>query len=233
MSDGPLQTNDSESESVVESPSISTSSMTPGIALGFVIIALLGVLIVMGLKGGLLNGSSSSSEDMVKLKSEVEARRNELNRQRVAMGLSPLAGNSEPIEDIAKRLKSDANTLVSLAGRFQEMLAEKDAELTAKSSETLHSEQTRKALTDENARLQSNLNRALVEGADTERLRSDLASMKSQRDALAVELTDTKAKMGTLSGGVSDTEYADLKRRFDEAQRGKDFFENQVKELKK
>lgn len=233
MSDGPLQTNNPESDIVVESSNSSKIPISPAVALGFVIIALLGVLIVMGLKGGLLNGSSSSSEDMVKLKSEVEARRNELNRQRVAMGLSPLAGNSEPIEAIAKRLKSDTDTLVSLAGRFQEMLAEKDTELTAKSSQILHSEQTRKALSDDNARLQSDLNRALVGGADTERLRNDLISMKSQRDALAAELADTKAKMVAMDGGVSETEYADLKRRFDEAQRGKDFFENQVRELKK
>ena len=64
--------------------------MPPAVALGFVIIALLGVLIVMGIKGGLLGGGSSSNSDMVKLKAEVDARRNELNRQRVSMGLAPL-----------------------------------------------------------------------------------------------------------------------------------------------
>ncbi|MEO8613631.1 MAG: OmpA family protein [Luteolibacter sp.] len=214
-----------------ESQGPTSTPFPPAVALGFVIIALLGVLIVMGIKGGLLGGSSSASADMTKLRAEVDARRTELNRQRLAMGLSPLAGTSEPIDEIAKRLKSDADTLVALAGRFQEMLAEKDTDLSAKNSELLRSEQLRQALTTENGRLQSDLNRALIGGADTDRLRSDLASMKSQRDALAAELAAVNEKMKTMSAGVSEDEYAELKRRYEEAVRAKEFFETRVHEL--
>jgi outer membrane protein OmpA-like peptidoglycan-associated protein len=210
----------------------SKAPVPPAVALGFVIIALLGVLIVMGIKGGLLGGSSSSNNaDMVKLKAEVDARRNELNRQRAMMGLAPLAGTSEPIEDIAKRLKSDADTLVALAGRFQEMLAEKDSELSAKSAEVLRSEQLRQSLTAENQRLNTELSRALIGGSDADRLRNDLANMKSQRDALAAELTSTIEKMKTMSAGVSEDEFADLKRRYEETLRAKEFFEARVHEL--
>ena len=205
--------------------------LPPVVALGFVIIALLGVLIVMGIKGGLLGGGSSSNSDMVKLKAEVDARRNELNRQRVSMGLAPLAGSSEPVEDIAKRLKSDADTLVALAGRFQEMLAEKDTELTTKNSELLRSEQLRQSLTSDNTRLNSELSRALAGGSEAEKLRSDLASMKSQRDSLAAELNATLERIKTLSAGVSGDEFADLKRRYEETLRAKEFFEARVKEL--
>ncbi len=210
----------------------SRTPVPPAVALGFVIIALLGVLIVMGIKGGLLGGSSASNNaDMVKLKAEVDARRNELNRQRAMMGLAPLAGTSEPIEDIARRLKSDAETLVALAGRFQEMLAEKDSELSAKSGEVLRSEQLRQSLTSENQRLNTELSRALVGGSDADRLRSDFANMKSQRDALAAELTATIEKMKTMSAGVSEDEFADLKRRYEETLRAKEFFAARVQEL--
>ena len=215
----------------IEPQEASKAPLPPAVALGFVIIALLGVLIVMGIKGGMLGGSSSSDADMTKLRAEVDARRTELNRQRLAMGLSPLAGTSEPIEEIAKRLKSDADTLVALAGRFQQMLAEKDTDLSAKNSELLRSEQLRQALSAENRRLQSDLNRALIGGADMDRLRSDLASMKSQRDALASELASVNEKMKTMSAGVSGDEYADLKRRYEEAVRAKEFFEARVHEL--
>ncbi len=236
MSDDKAPTDDHSTEPAdYESNRAEESSrapVPPAVALGFVIIALLGVLIVMGIKGGLLGGSSSSNNaDMVKLKAEVDARRNELNRQRAMMGLAPLAGTSEPIEDIAKRLKSDADTLVALAGRFQEMLAEKDSELSAKNGEVLRSEQLRQSLTAENQRLNTELSRALIGGSDADRLRSDLASMKSQRDALAAELTSTIEKMKTMSAGVSEDEFADLKRRYEEALRAKEFFEARVHEL--
>lgn len=208
----------------------SKTPMPPAVALGFVIIALLGVLIVMGIKGGLLSGSAPSA-DMTKLRAEVDARRNELNRQRVSMGLAPLAEGSEPIDDIAKRLKTDADTLVALAGRFQEMLAEKDTEVTAKNAELLRSEQLRQVLTAESARLQSQLQRALVDGSDTDRLRADLASMKSQRDAVTAELSAAMDKLKTATAGIPEDEYTELKRRFDETLRAKEFFESRVKEL--
>ncbi|MEO7098546.1 MAG: hypothetical protein ABI162_04235 [Luteolibacter sp.] len=219
---------DSALENAQESPN---TPVPPVVALGFVIIALLGVLIVMGIKGGLLAGSSGSSEQMTKLKAEVDARRNELNRQRISMGLSPLAEGSEPIENIAKRLKTDTDTLVALTGRFQEMLGEKDNELGAKNAEILRSEQLRQTLSGDNTRLQSELSRALAGGSDAERLRGDLAKLKSERDNMAAELNSTVEKMKTAGAGVSEGDYADLKRRFDETLRAKEFFESRVHEL--
>jgi outer membrane protein OmpA-like peptidoglycan-associated protein len=206
------------------------SNVPPAIALAFVIIALLGVLIVMVLKNGSL-GSSSTSGELGSLQAEVDARRAELNRQRVAMGLSPIDSNAEPIGDIANRLKKDADSLVALASRYQEMIAEKDKELTAKSSDYLTSEKLRQSLYAENSRLQSDLNRALIGGSDAERLRADLVDLKAQRDALAGELAALREKMKTMSAGVSSDDYAELQRRYEEASRARDFFEARVKEL--
>ncbi|MES2437609.1 MAG: OmpA family protein [Verrucomicrobiota bacterium] len=208
----------------------SKSNMPPAVALAFVIIALLGVLIVMVLKSGTFT-SSGSDERLESLKSDVDARRAELNRQRIAMGLSPIEGASEPIGEIAERLKKDADSLVSLAARFQQMIEEKDKLLTASNLEVLNSEKLRKSLFEENSRLQNDLNRALIGSSDANRLRSDLADLKAQRDALYAELSAAKQKMLTMSAGVSSDDYADLKRRYDETLRAKEFFEARVKEL--
>ncbi len=192
-----------------------------------IIVALIGLLILVAVR----SGKSSSEADLSSAKAQVDALRSNLSRERVAMGLSPLEGGSEPMTDIAKRLKADADTLVSLSQRFQEMLQEKDTVITAKSSELLRSEQIRQSVTAESARLQSELQRALVAGSDAEFLRRDLASLKSQRDALASELADLREKIKTMSAGVSDADYAELQRRLDEALRARDFFEARVKSL--
>ncbi len=207
----------------------SKSNLPPGIALAFVIIALLGVLIVMVLRNGSFSASVGNNE-VASLQSEVDARRADLNRQRVALGLSPLEGSAEPISDIADRLKKDADSLVSLASRFQEMLAEKDSDLSARSGELLNSERLRKSLFEENNRLQGDLNRALVNGSDADRLRAELTGLRSQRDALSIELNAAREQLKNASG-ISSDDYAALQRRYDEAARAKDFFESRVKEL--
>ena len=209
---------------------VSKPNLPLTVAVGFVIIALLGVLIATVLKSG-TTGTAPDEGRLASLRSDVDARRSELNRQRVAIGLSPIEGFSEPIEDIAARLKKDADSLVGLAARFQQMIEEKDKMLTTSNSEILRSEKLRQSLFAENSRLQSDLNRALIGGSDSDRLRGDLADLKAQRDALSDELTATRQKMLTVSGGPSAEDFADLKRRFDETLRAKEFFESRVKEL--
>ncbi|MES2920687.1 MAG: hypothetical protein V4819_04035 [Verrucomicrobiota bacterium] len=204
----------------------SKPNLPPAVALAFVIIALLGVLIVMVLKSGTFSSAPDDGR-ISSLQADVDARRTELNRQRIAMGLSPIEGASEPIEDIAGRLKKDADSLVALAARFQQMIEEKDRLLSASNLQLLDSEKIRQSLFAENARLQSDLNRALIGGSDADRLRADLANLKAQRDALSDELAAARQK----SAGVSAEDYADLKRRYDEVLRSKLFFEARVKEL--
>ena len=209
---------------------VSKPAFPPAVALAFVIIALLGVLIVMVLRSG-VGSSSTDSANLAALQAEANALRSEYNRERIAMGLRPIEGESEPIEDIASRLKKDADTLVALAGSYQKMLAEKDGELTARNSEILRGEKLRVALAAENSRLQGELQRALVSGSDSDMLRRDLADLKAQRDALASELNAARQQMKTMTAGASAEDYADLQRRFEEALRAKEFFESRVKEL--
>jgi len=213
-----------------ETTTFSKTTITPTVALAFVIIALLGVLIVIGIRGN-MGGSGAASSELAELEAEASALRNQLNRERVAMGLRPLEGNTESVDDIATRLKKDADTMVALSGSFQSMLAEKDAEISAKTAELIRSEKLRQSLAAEGARLQGELQRALVGGSEVELLRRDLSDLKSQRDALAAELATVRGELAAKAGSVSTDELAALERRLEESQRAKDFFEARAAEL--
>lgn len=197
------------------------TALSPMVLLAFVIIALLGVLIVIGLRSG---NRSAGSADVTELQAEANAIRSQLNRERMSMGLRPLEGGSESAQDIAARLKKDADTMAALADSLEKMLGEKDAAITAKNSELLRSEQLRQSLAAESSRLQGELQRALVSGSENERLRRELETLKSQRDALSAELA-------SKGNNVTSDEFEELQRRLDETLRAKDFFENRTKEL--
>jgi outer membrane protein OmpA-like peptidoglycan-associated protein len=209
---------------------VRNSPMPPAVALAFVIIALLGVLIVLGLRSG-MGKSGGDFPELTELQAEANALRDQLNRERMAMGLRPLEGNSESVDDVAARLKKDAETMVALATSLQSMIAGKDADLSAKSSELIRSEQLRQSLGAEAVRLQGELQRSLVNGSDADLLRRDMNTLKSQRDALTEELAAVRQELATKGGGVTKEDYADLQRRLEETLRAKDFFEARVNEL--
>ena len=143
------------------------------------------------------------------------------------MGLRPVEGDTEAIEEVVGRVKKDADTLVALATSYQRMLAEKDSELTARNAEILRLERLRQGLSAEITRLQGELQRSMVDGSDNDLIRRDLADLKAQRAALAAELNEARQK----NSGVSAEDYADLKRQLEETQRAKEFFEARVQEL--
>ena len=203
-------------------------AMPPVAVLVFVIVALLVVLLVVSMRGRMASGYNS--EDVSELKAEATALRSQLNRERMALGLRPLeGGDSEAIEDIADRLKKDADTMVALAGSLQSLLAEKDTQLSGKNAELLRSEEQRQSLAAEAQRLRMELQQALVGSSESDLLRRDLATLKSQRDALSAELTSLRDQLAN-GGGTSD-EFAELQRRLEEALKAKDFFESRAAEL--
>ena len=213
--------------------------ISPVVFLLFMIFAMVVVLAVINLSQGnqssLGNSKAISDKDplIVAHEAELRALRSEINRERISMGLSALPDGFEPLDEIAERLKTDADTLVALAGRFQQMLAEKDAEVSQRNSEILRLERLRKDVSLENARLQSELQRALLSGSDSDRLKSLVARLEAQRDALSQELETARTKLAEMSGTITADQYADLERRLQEAQRTSDFFENRVKDLEK
>lgn len=210
------------------------NKMNPVVFLLFMIFAMVVLLIVVSLKR-----SSSSASDPVQpedpaiaaLRADVEARRLELNRQRLAMNLPPIEGSSEPVEDIANRLKNDADTLVGLAGSFRQMLAEKDAEVSQRNSEILRLEKLRQDISMENSRLQTELQRALIGGSEAEQLKTLLSRVQAERDALAAQLATARQQLAEKQSAVDGEKFADLQRRFDETLRAKDFYEARARDL--
>ena len=202
--------------------------VTPAISLMALIVLLLVVLLLMNNRKGAI-GVSSDDPAVAALRADLEAGRLELNRQRLTMGLPPLDGGSEPVEEIAERLKKDADTLVGLASRFQEMLAEKDQEVADKNAELIRAQQLRQSVVAESARLQAELQRALVSGDEAAELRRQVANEQTRRDAMAAELTRMREQLATASQPSEDLEL--LERRLEETTRAKEFFEARVTQL--
>jgi outer membrane protein OmpA-like peptidoglycan-associated protein len=71
----------------------------------------------------------------------------------------------------------------------------------------------------------------LVAASDADLLRRNLEAMTSQRDALAAEIASLREQLATMKQGVSEEEFADLERRYEEAMRANGFLENRLKEL--
>jgi len=231
----PVPAIDSEEDEGSAGKAKFASAINPVVFLLFMILAMVVVLVVTNMRRGpsASNGSGVKMDDpaVSALKADLEARRSDINRQRLALNLPPLEGASEPIDEIAKRLKADADTLVGLASRFQEMLGEKDAEVSQRNGEILRLEKLRQDILSENSRLQSELQRALVGGSEAEQLKTMLTQLQTQRDAYAKELADTRAKLAENAGAIGQEEFIDLERRYEETTRSKEFFENRVKEL--
>lgn len=208
-----------------------TGQMNSVALLLFMILAMLIVLAVISLRTGKGADGTSDNPTVAAIKVELEARRSELNRQRISMGLPPIEGASEPVEDIAKRLKADADTLAGISGKFQQMLAEKDTFISQGNAETLRLEKLRQDISHENARLQNELQRALISSSETDRLKTMLLDSQAQRDSLARELEAARQEIAGHSGGVSGDEFAELQRRYEETLRAKEFFEERVRQL--
>jgi outer membrane protein OmpA-like peptidoglycan-associated protein len=227
MSDEKLRVDD---EIAPEPNSAPKLTINPTMALAFVILALLGVLIALAFRGKFQTGSPQAT-DLSQMKNQVAMLNESVNQQRAELGLPPRLDSSEPIEEIAGRLQKDATSLVALATSYQRILSEKDKELAARKLEIHTFDKTRQSHSAETARLQAELNRALVASADLDLVRRDLGNVKAQRDALSAELSETREKMATLSGGASREDLASLQRQLEETRRAKEFFESRAKEL--
>lgn len=227
----PNAQDESAAETQHELPAPKTA-MSSSVALLFVIIALLAVLMAIGYRNK-MGGSVTSTSELAELQAEAKALRDQLNRERMAIGLRPLESGGEPVDEIAARLKKDADTMVALAKSMESLLVEKDAEISAKNAELIRSVQLRQTLATESARLQAELQRALVSSSEVELLRSEVGSLKSQRDALAGELANVREQLAAKGEGVPTELHADILRQLEETRKAKDFFEARAVELER
>lgn len=184
------------------------------------VLALVGVLVAVNLRRHRVSGSSAEGE-LRELQAKVNAAESKLNARRSAM---------EPVEDVAARLKQDAETMVALARTLQTTIAEKESLLAAKHADVQQSEQLRKAAVDESRALREQLGKVSDGGAGVEAMRRELEGMRPQRDALAAEVAKLKQELQSAAGGAS-AEIDDLKRQLAESRRERDFFAARTKEL--
>ncbi len=211
-------------------PSATSTQISPAIlALGFIVMILLGVLITQNLKTN--GGPGSEDPALAQIKADIERQREELRRQRADAGLISGSASGESATQIATRLKRDADLLATATAELQSMLVQANTQLTAKNSELISSEQTRQTLVNDNARLQADLNRALIEGSNADLLKRQVADASAKRDALMSELEAARQKLSDAGNRPSTEAMADVQRRLDEATRAKGFFETRVKEL--
>lgn len=211
----------------------SAAPLSPAIlVLGFIVMMLIGVLIAQNFRGK--GGQPSDDPALLQIRAEYEARRADIERQRAEAGLAPLASptSGESADQIAARLKKDADLLAATSSQLQSMLAQANTLLSAKNAELLTSEQSRQSLVNQIAKYQADLNHALVDGSTADLLRRQLADVSAKRDAILAELESAKTKLADAGTRPSNEAVADLQRRLDEATRAKGFFESQVSELK-
>lgn len=178
----PDETTPTEEQAAVEA--LETGGTAPKAAvpaavawMAFVLIAVLGFLIAMVLRSGLLR-PSPGNPGVAALQAQLDA-------------LSIGQGDAEPAEVIAGRMKKDVDTLVELASGYQKLLGEKDSQLTARTAEALRVEQARLSLAAELAAARQKLE-AMGGGASAE----DYADLKRRLDETlrAKEFFEARAK---------------------------------------
>jgi hypothetical protein len=201
------------------------SAGPPNAGLAFVIIGLLAVLVFILWRAN-SQGDSAGNSQIAALQAEIDAHRASLERERAASGSAGGLAEGEAVEAIAERIKRDTDSLALIGGQFEEQLRLKDAEISSRDQEISRLEAARQGSAKEVADLHQELKLALAGGPETERLGQELAAAKAELAALREEFKG-------MSAGVAVEDFEDLKRRFEETSRAKEFFEARVKELEK
>jgi outer membrane protein OmpA-like peptidoglycan-associated protein len=190
------------------------TKVTPVVAMTFVIVVLLTALVVMMLLPG------RKDSDLSKLKAELA----ELARQGSP---SPAAGSGEQIGDVAARVKKDADTMLLLAERYQQLVDDTHAESLRKSAELARSEELRKRDADAVFQLRKELENARGASFEVDGLRREIADLKTTRDTQAKEIERLQQELGS----ASSEDIATLRRQLQETTTARDFFESRVREL--
>ncbi len=184
------------------------SNRASPVVVGLTIIVVLGAILFMALNKR-VSHSAGGVDEIAQLQAEADALRAAHDLQNSGAG-SVLSGES--LDQIADRMKKDTDSLVALVRDQQNLLDQKSEQLVARNAEVLRASEASQNLVAENATLKSELEQALANREELAPVRQELAEIKSQRDALSVEL-------------------ADVQRRLDETLRAKNFFEGRVKQL--
>ena len=211
----------------VETPPDGKSSValpTSVLALGFMAIALVGVLIAMAIKSR--PGDDAAEGDDAALreaKAKVQMLQTNLNQERAKLGLSPLYGQTtESAEAVAARITEDAATLVGMAKGVKELIASKDTELDQRTKEWTDAVKLQGVLREQISKLQADLNKALIDGSDASALRSQLDSANKRILSLGDEIRRLTEGSGDLAAIAAERDQlrarvAELESRLSQA----------------
>ncbi|RYD47439.1 MAG: hypothetical protein EOP83_28055, partial [Verrucomicrobiaceae bacterium] len=178
---------------------------TSVLALGFVAIALVGVIIAMTIKSSRpANATAAASEGddpaMREAKAKMQMLQTSLNQERTKLGLSPLYGQTtESAEAVASRITEDAATLVDMARGVKDLIARKDAELDQRTKEWTDAVKLQGVLREQMNKLQAELNKALIDGSDANGLRTQLEAANRRIISLGDEIRRLSQGSGALA----------------------------------
>ncbi len=200
--------------------------------MAFIVIALLSALVALTIRKGTFR-TSAPSVSQTEAQLRANDLRNQVNVLRAAQNLPPIEEevHTESLEEIARRVKKDADLLVTTSSAYQKLLDEKIAALATRNEEYLESEKIRDGLATELSRSKKELQLAMVGGSEATILKRDLEDVKKELMSTRAELDAASEKIKELSANPDADDYAELKRRYDEAVRAKEFFEARVKQL--
>jgi flagellar motor protein MotB len=176
-----------------ETAKSSVNLPTSVLALGFIAIALVGVLIATAIKSrpaeAAAAGSTSEDPAIREAKAKLQMLQSSLNQDRARLGLSPLYGdNTQAAEAVAARITEDAATLAAMAKGVKDLIADKDAELAQRAQELTDALKLQGVLREQLAKSEERLSRALIEGSDASTLRSQLEAANKRIIALGDEV---------------------------------------------
>lgn len=194
-------------------------TVTPVVAMTFLIVVLLTALVFMR-----FGPQNKESAEVARLKQELAA----ITKQGSPSVAVP---GGEGVQDIASRMKKDAETMVLLADRYQKLVNDTHAEMLRKNADLVRSEENRKREADSIYSLRKELENARGAGYESESLRREVTDLKATRDAQAKEIDALKQQLASAGEMASKDDLAALQRRLDETTRAKEFFEARVREL--
>ena len=174
---------------------------TSVLALGFIAIALVGVLIATAIKSRPAEAAAATNDDpaLREAKAKLQLLQSSLNQDRAKLGLSPLYGDTtQSAEAVAARITEDAATLVAMAKSVKDLIATKDAELAQRTREWTDAVKLQGVLRDQLAKSEERLSRALIEGSDASSLRAQLEAANKRIIALGDEVRRLNEGPGDL-----------------------------------
>jgi outer membrane protein OmpA-like peptidoglycan-associated protein len=194
-----------EPHDVETPPAAAKSSVTlptSVMALGFIAIALVGVLIAVAIKSrpGTAGAGDENDPALRETKAKVQMLQTNVNQERAKLGLSPLYGQTtESAEAVAARITEDAATLVDMAKGVKDLIARKDIELDQRTKEWTDAVKLQGILREQMNKLQAELNKALIDGSDATNARNQLEAANRKIISLGDEIRRLTAGSGALA----------------------------------